>query len=50
MTYNDISKLLGVGLNTIVNINRGSYAGSPIENYPIRRVRISEDIKAAIRE
>jgi group I intron endonuclease len=50
MTYNNISKLLGVGLNTIVNINRGSYAGSPIENYPIRRVRISEDIKAAIRE
>jgi DNA invertase Pin-like site-specific DNA recombinase len=50
MTYNDINKLLGISLKTIVNINRGSYAGSPKANYPIRRVRISEDIKAAIRE
>ena len=49
-TYKEINEKLGVSLKTIVNINRGSYAGSPSENYPIRRVRISEEIKDAIRE
>ena len=49
-TYKEINEKLGVSLQTIVNINRGSYAGSPPENYPIRRVRISEEIKDAIRE
>ena len=50
VTYKEINEKLGVSLKTIVNINRGSYAGSPPENYPIRRVRISEEIKDAIRE
>ena len=49
-TYKEINKITGVSLKTIVSINRGTYIGSPEENYPIRRGRIDEDTKDAIRE
>ena len=50
MTYKEINEKTKVSLKTIVNINRGSYIGSPSLEYPIRKVRIDEDIKNAIRE
>ena len=49
-TYKEINQITGVSLKTIVSINRGTYIGSPEENYPIRRGRIDEDTKDAIRE
>lgn len=50
LPYKEIHEKVGVGLKVIVDINRGSYANSPKENYPIRSVWIGEDIKDAIRE
>lgn len=50
MTYKEIHDQMGISLQTIVNINRGSYINSPQENYPIRPFRISEDVKLAIKE
>ena len=49
-TYKEINEITGVSLKVIVNINRGTYIGSPKENYPIRRGRIDEDTKDAIQE
>ena len=49
-TYKEINKITGVSLKTIVSINRGTYIDPPEENYPIRRGRIDEDTKDAIRE
>ena len=50
LPYKEIHEKVGISLKLIVDINRGSYANSPKENYPIRSVWIGEDIKDAIRE
>lgn len=51
LTYKQINEKTGRSLNNIVNINRGSLAGCPSRQYPIRRPhKISQETKDIIKE
>lgn len=51
LTYREISEQTKVNLKTIVNINRGTYAGCISYKYPIRKLhKISDEIKENIKE
>lgn len=51
LTYKEINQKTGRSLNTIVNINRGSLAGCPIRQYPIRKLhKLSQETKDIIKE
>lgn len=51
LTYQQIHDKTGRSLTSIVNINRGSLAGCPIREYPIRKPhKISQETKDIIKE
>lgn len=51
LIYKQIAEQTGVSLKIIVNINRGSYIGCPLRQYPIRRLhKISQETKDIIKE
>lgn len=51
LTYKQINEITGRSLKNIVDINRGSLAGCPSRQYPIRRPhKISQETKDIIKE